>query len=200
MDIVEFYSQAKQYVIQNGFQWELDIVEKRKFADQYPDDFLREYVYVVCNSGMKNQIAEKIFQRWWKFGYKSIGHPGKREAVKQAEKNKNKIFNDLPCNCITVKIPISETLEYLESLPWIGKITKYHLARNIGLDVAKPDRHLVRIADHLGYSDIQQMCKKVSEYFGDRIGTVDVVLWRYCNLNPDYLSELNHCSKIGCQK
>jgi hypothetical protein len=39
-----------------------------------------------------------------------------------------------------------ERLEYLGSLPWIGAITKYHAARNFGVDCVKPDIHLTRLA------------------------------------------------------
>ncbi len=75
---------------------------------------------------------------------------------------------------------------YLGSLPFIGDITKYHLARNLGIDVAKPDRHLTRLAKIFHYDDVQEMCKYLSDKTGDRIGTVDVVLWRYCTLVPSY--------------
>ena len=73
----------------------------------------------------------------------------------------------------------------METLPWIGPITKYHLARNLGIDVAKPDRHLVRLAKRFGYNEstgVQQMCEELAERTRDRIGVVDVVLWRYANL------------------
>jgi len=88
---------------------------------------------------------------------------------------------------------INEQLEYLKSLPWIGDITKYHLARNLGLDVAKPDRHLMRLAKIFKYDDVQKMCQDVAERSKDRIGTVDVVLWRYCNLVPSCFEKADIC-------
>lgn len=83
---------------------------------------------------------------------------------------------------VMANFPQEIHIVYLDSLPMIGPITKYHLARNIGLDYAKPDRHLIRLAEKFGYPDIQVMCTKLSAYSGWRIGTVDVILWRYCNM------------------
>jgi hypothetical protein len=39
-----------------------------------------------------------------------------------------------------------DPLGVLQSLPYIGPVTCYHLAKNIGLQVAKPDHHLTRLA------------------------------------------------------
>ena len=177
MEIIEFYNQVKKDIIQKGYKPEIDIVENRTFEQQSSNIFYWEYVYVVCNSGMKNQIAEKIFSNYKKIGISAINHPLKKKALIELELNFKKWFDELQR-----KNTDEEKLVYLESLPHIGKITKYHLARNLGIDCAKPDRHLVRIADRFGYSDVQDMCKDLSVASGDRIGTVDVILWRYSNL------------------
>ena len=65
------------------------------------------------------------------------------------------------------------------SLPWIGDITKYHLAKNLGANVAKPDRWLVRLAD-AEKTTVDQLCRRLAIATGDRVATVDVVLWRAC--------------------
>ncbi len=177
MSIVEFYNQAKQDIIQKGYKQEIDYVEKRYFDDVTPYNFQKEFVYVVCNSGMKNQVAEKIYKNYLENGISAINHPGKKKAIEQAERYYDiwfEILQDLKTD--------DEKVEYLEVLPFIGEITKYHLARNLGIDCAKPDRHLVRIAEKYGYDDVQKMCQFISDVCGDRIGTVDIVLWRYSNL------------------
>ncbi|MBA7467119.1 hypothetical protein ES707_02315 [subsurface metagenome] len=76
---------------------------------------------------------------------------------------------------------------YLKSLPHIGDITKYHLARNLGLNYAKPDRHLVRISNLFEHTNVQELCKKLSILTDDPIGLVDLVLWRFATLYPNYL-------------
>lgn len=145
--------------------------------------FLLEYVYVVLNSGMKNQVAEKIYRRFLEEGSKSIRHEGKRKAIVKAQLYYKTWFKELKHGSVL------EKLDYLETLPWIGPITKYHLARNLGIDVAKPDRHLQRIADHFKYNDVQKMCNTLSLMTGERVGVVDVVLWRFCNLFPPWKAE-----------
>jgi len=191
MKIVEFYNQAKKDIILKGYQNEIDWVESRQFKDQNVTTFFGEYMYVVINSGMKNQIADSIYRRAIKAGMSAVGHPQKRKALELGMKMKEQWFKELK-----EKKTLNERLEYLETLPFIGPITKYHLARNLGIDCAKPDRHLTRIAERFGYSDVQKMCKELSDATGDRIGTVDIVLWRYSNLNSNKKREKEsekHC-------
>lgn len=184
MELMEFYNRAKKDIIQKGYKHEIEIVENRQFNDVHSGEFFWQYVYVVFNAGMKNQVAESMHRKFVEFGIDTVKHPGKRRAIKLAMKEHKQWFRELK------KLDsVPDRLLFLKSLPWIGDITKYHLARNLGLDVAKPDRHLVRIAKRFGYSDVQQMCKEVSEKTGDRIGTVDLVLWRFLNLNPRYMEK-----------
>lgn len=179
-ELANHYFSAKEFVIEHGFQKEIDIVDNRIFEEQDGIDFFTEFVYVVLNAGMKNQVAEKIFVRYAKNGLGAVKHEGKRRAIGKAER-----YYDTWFSILQKKISVNEKLDYLETLPWIGPITKYHLARNLGIDVAKPDRHLVRLAKSYGYkgdSGVQQMCEEIAKRTGDRIGVVDVVLWRNANL------------------
>ena len=70
-------------------------------------------------------------------------------------------------------------LDFCDSLPWIGGITKYHLAKNFGAQVAKPDVHLVRLAEREGCAP-QQLCERLAAATGWRVITVDTLLWRAC--------------------
>jgi len=76
----------------------------------------------------------------------------------------------------------------LRCLPYIGEITSYHLAKNLGADVAKPDRHLVRFAASQGFSDVHTLCSAISQVSGDPLRVVDVVLWRFL-VEKDRLGE-----------
>jgi thermostable 8-oxoguanine DNA glycosylase len=49
------------------------------------------------------------------------------------------------------------------------------------MDFAKPDRHLVRIAKSYKL-EVEEMCLNLSKQTGERIGVVDVVIWRAANL------------------
>lgn len=175
--VYRFFESALDYCIKKGYAEEIEFVRNRYFNDSITSwDFYVSYVYVVLNTGMRNQVAEKLFDNLMKSGDvdKTIKHKGKNKAIKLAMANYETWFKELKV--------ADDKIEYLKSLFFIGDITKYHLARNIGIDVAKPDRHLQRIADKYGFDNVHEMCELLSEETGERIGTVDVILWRYCNL------------------
>ncbi len=143
------------------------------------DAFFCEFSWVVCNSGMKEQIARKIWTRIVDAikcnvpVSKVFGHKGKSAAIQYVYENRERLFSEY--------LVAQDKLNYLLSMPWIGEITKFHLAKNLGFDCCKPDRHLVRISEvHRTTPD--QLCKRLAKATGDRIATVDLVLWRCANL------------------
>jgi hypothetical protein len=74
--------------------------------------------------------------------------------------------------------------DLLKKLPYIGRITCFHLARNIGLlENVKPDLHLVRLAKHWGYKDCLVMCQDVQKNHEETnrerlpLGIIDLAIW-----------------------
>jgi len=176
-----YYKKIKKMVIDKGYEDELNWVNNiPNPVDK--DLFFKEYSWVVINSGMKNSVAEKIFKNFWNNGsidFSAINHPNKNKALK-------KVFERLDFYFLHFT-KSKNKLMYLKSLPHIGDITKYHLARNLGLNYAKPDRHLVRISNLFNYKNVQEFCKKLSILTNDPIGLVDLVLWRFATIYPNYL-------------
>ena len=179
LNVIAFYKKAKNIVIEEGFKNEFKNYQNLQLQKITPKEFFDEYVHVVLNSGMKYQVAEIIKERAYREGFQTIGHTGKRKAIMKMEKKDSakKCLKKLK-NLDT----IDEKLDYLESLPYIGTITKYHLAKNLGIDIAKPDRHLVRLAKKFDYDDVQEFCEHISKKTGDKVTVIDVILWRYSNL------------------
>lgn len=142
-----------------------------------PDDFALECIFVICNSGMKNTVAQRIFNRVkgslaaGNSASTAFGHKGKCLAIEKIWRNRVGLLAGFQA--------AEDKLAYLVSLPWIGDITKYHLAKNFGLDVAKPDVHLRRLADREGTTP-QGLCERLAAITGYRAATVDTVLWRAC--------------------
>lgn len=179
MKPIEVYVRAWEICTERGFGWESELVRKMDFSKTTAEDLLREFVWVVVNSGMKNQVAERIFKDFMAdLNPAKIRHPLKRRAIEDALAKHRDWFEGLKA--------APDKLAFLDSLPHIGPVTKFHLARNLGLDVAKPDRHLVRLAGLLGFPDVQAMCEAISKQVGERVGVVDVVLWRAANLVPGF--------------
>ncbi len=172
------YLDIKQKIIDRGYSGEIDWAEDLKQCTDSAT-FCQEFIWIVCNSGMKNQIAAKIYEKILNAIIEKrdisevFGHKGKVSAIKHVIKNQVKLFKEY---CFS-----ENKLEFCKSLPWIGDITKYHLAKNLGMDCIKPDRHLVRIAKQYG-TDCFVMCKNISDRIGDKVRTVDLVIWRAANL------------------
>ena len=105
-------------------------------------EFFRQHCWVVISSNLSNQAAQNIFKKVLHAieknkSIKSVfNHDKKTNAIEYVYNHKYEIFEKYKTS--------NEKVEFLTTLPYIGKTTKYHLARNLGLDVCKPDRHLER--------------------------------------------------------
>lgn len=141
------------------------------------EDFAREAIYVICNSGMKNSVAAPIARRCLaalEVGASAatvFNHPGKRVAIDAIWREREKLFSRY-CR-------ETDKLEILSDLPWIGPVTRYHLAKNLGADTAKPDVHLERLARR-DRTTTQTLCRRLSRATGYRVATIDSILWRAC--------------------
>lgn len=141
--------------------------------------FHSETCWVILNSGMKEQIARIIWERIqnaWTSG-KDIStifkHKGKVAAIKFVTENYISLFEGY--------LKADDKINFLKTIPFIGNITCFHLAKNLGFDVVKPDRHLVRVAEKYSINP-DQLCDKLSKETGDKKCVVDIVIWRACNL------------------
>jgi hypothetical protein len=94
----------------------------------------------------------------------------------------------------------ADAIRARQQFPFIGPITSFHLAKNLGLPVAKSDRHLVRLANAVGFEDVQSMCRNISSFTGDPVPVVDIVLWRFSAIGAyRRLSLLGQHSDKRCQ-
>lgn len=145
------------------------------------DEFAREAIFVICNSGMHHRVAQGIYERVMakldadRPVDKAFGHKGKVAAIEHIWKHRGTLYDRWMIEPAT----LTDQLEFLVSLPWIGNVTKYHLAKNFGVQVAKPDVHLKRLADREGVT-AQQLCERLAAETGYKVATVDVILWRAC--------------------
>lgn len=139
--------------------------------------FALEAIFVICNSGMKNTVARRIYEkvvealRTGRPVLDVFGHAGKVAAIEFIWRSRQELHAGY--------LAADDKLAYLEALPWIGGITKYHLAKNFGLPYAKPDIHLQRLADREGCTP-QALCERLSAEVGLGVNAVDTVLWRAC--------------------
>lgn len=163
-------------VIRAGFLANIQWTENLR-APADADEFARAAIYVIANSGMKNSVAAPIYDRC--IGAlesarkirRVFGHPGKAKAMETIWRKRRELFERY--------LVTKDRLQFCASLPWIGPVTKFHLSRDLGADVAKPDVHLLRLARR-DRTSVERMCRRLALQSGYRIGTVDILLWRAC--------------------
>lgn len=139
--------------------------------------FAKECVYVICNSGMRVGIATAIY---WKClralargqsAASVFGHPGKAAAIDHIWTNRRILFE---------AYRIAENkLAYCQTLPFVGPVTRHHLAKNLGLNTVKPDVHLARLAKAERETP-WELCARLAAPTGYREATIDTILWRAC--------------------
>lgn len=163
---------------------------------------LREAAWVILSTGMREAVVRskfpnvsRAFLEWRSArqiaqqaehckskAFPHFGHKAKLNAiVSVAQMISRRGFEDLKCEIQ------QDPLSVLCRFPFIGPVTSYHLAKNLGLSVAKPDRHVSRIAQLFGYENVQEFCHIISSFTGDPVEVVDIVLWRFATIDgTDY--------------
>lgn len=141
------------------------------------DDFAAQAIYVICNSGLRVTVAAPIAEkcmialREGRSAGDVFGHQRKVAAIDFIWRDRAALFDGY-------RRAIGK-LDYLAALPWIGPVTKHHLAKNLGAIAAKPDVHLIRLANAEGTTPAR-LCRRLARLTGYKIPTIDSVLWRAC--------------------
>lgn len=170
-----------------------------------PEEFAYEVFYVICVAGFKQDYAKSIHEKIIKFIEKENGKIS-FEGLSTIYGNKNKVKSILNVwenreiyqNKFYSMKDINKKVDFLATLPHIGNITKFHLARNLGLNFVKYDIWIQRLGVAL-YGDenlinlvnnakllpvIKAACDvmfdKIHKLTLEKKGFIDVVLWRSC--------------------
>ncbi|MFI5341742.1 MAG: hypothetical protein ACHQ7N_18115 [Candidatus Methylomirabilales bacterium] len=203
--LVDLYIHCREAVFQAGFGEEVEYYSTRNLAAISESEFLCELGWVIVNSGMRNIVCRSLWPQlravFLEFAdlpailerrieirpaaLAILSHPGKIDAIFRA------VERVTASSWPAIRTEIErEGITALRRFPYIGPIICYHLAKNIGLQVAKPDRHLLRIATAAGYgTDVQALCENLATATGDPIPVVDYIIWRCAaTLDPHYLT------------
>jgi len=199
--LADLYLNIKNTIIRHGFGDEIDWQEDNHIEKLNETTFLKESAWVVLSSGMRETVIRQKFPSISKAFYnwhssKIVNNKNKcRKAALKVFGNKRKIDAIIKIVEKTYKLGfylfkeniVKDGIEFIQLLPFMGPATSYHLAKNIGLDVVKPDRHLLRITDKAGYNCPEKLCNTISKYVGDKISVVDIVMWRFATIQSNYL-------------
>lgn len=200
--LVDRYVDAKEVIIGEGFESELDWQQGLDFASSQESDFLREAAWVILSSGMREVTIRMKFPE---ITTAFLGFNNATDIIDNASKCRTdamELFSHagkidaIISMAFRVVIDGFETIKnltshygvkYLQSFDFIGPVTSYHLAKNLGLNVSKPDRHLCRVAEVSGFDSVAELCEKISKITGDSVPVVDLVIWRFATIRSDYL-------------
>lgn len=191
---LEIFTLARAYVDSEGLAHEVAWQGSRSTVDFTESDLLREAAWVILCSGFRESIVRSCFDYislafcdWesaaaivtargacHRAAMASIANRRKLDAiVKVAE-----IIHDVTFRQLKQRI-LQEPIAELQQFPFIGPITSWHLAKNLGFDVAKNDRHLARLSEWLGYADAMDLCRAIAAVSGESLNVIDLILWRY---------------------
>jgi hypothetical protein len=190
-------------VYQHGFFSEIYWQEKTNMASVDDSTFLSEHAWVVLSSGMNVKVVEKLFTslapvfgNWEDAGYILNNRVLIKTDALQRFAHSSKLDAMIYMAVHIATHGLTETMksiqrcgpEFLEQFPFLGPATSRHLAKNLGFNISKPDRHLARISKKFGYTNTDFLCQEISEITGDKMNVIDVVLWRYATINHNYLN------------
>lgn len=196
---IEVFHRAMDYMRGSHLCGEIEWQRSVSFESFTEQQFLRECAWVILCSGFREETVRRYFDYIslvhsdWESAEavldsyplcvitasRAIDNRSKLEAIVAVARRVNGA-GFLNFKEAILRDPISE----LCKLPYVGEVTSWHLAKNLGLNVAKPDRHLVRISENLGFTDAHALCQSLALLVGEQVKVVDLVIWRYLADNP----------------
>jgi hypothetical protein len=206
------YLEAKREVILAGFGSEIDWQENLSLQQLTETAFLREATWVVLSAGMREKVIRNRFPQiadaflhWHSGRLISDQSAACRTSALSVINHSRKIDSILIRAQIVADegFPaiyghLTETgVDYLKRFPFIGPATSRHLAKNIGIPVAKPDRHLKRMAAHFCYSSPDEFCADIALLASQSVPVVDLVLWRFATLHRAYIERLSTMCQVA---
>lgn len=204
--LADRYLTAREEVEARGYAQEIDWQEDRCSRPVSESEFLAEAAWVILCSGMREAVVRAKFpaisDAFLKWRSARLIHAQRKRCASRAKgvfSHSPKIDAIVAVSSTVAREGLASIVEsvmcdgicILQRFPFIGPITAAHLAKNIGLDVVKPDRHLQRVASRTGYDSAGEFCQAIADELGERVAVIDVVVWRYATLEPNYLDHFS---------
>jgi len=170
--------------------------------DKYTEhEFIEHYIWVVLSSGLRYKVVQKIYPKVMyvingmingKITFSRLCEVDDKLFIEQVLKvfgNRRKVVGIKRAAVIVedfygnyenfINCYDKDGRKILEELPYLGPRTSYHMEIGLNKDVAKPDRHLERVALYFSYNDVQEFCIYIKGITGDNLRIVDAVWWSF---------------------
>lgn len=163
-------------------------------APETPEKMAGEIIWIILCAGRSAQAARTIEKKVWtairegRPVVEAFGYRAKAAAVERAWRERETDFAAL--NAVLATGNPERLVEWCGSLSFVGDDTQFQLAKNFGADVCKPDIWLCRLTGipdrprrnvKFRFPACMALCRPLAEGSGDRIATVDSLLWLACN-------------------
>jgi hypothetical protein len=207
----EVFNLASDYTARAGLTSEIEWQRNSDFHSFSETQLLAETAWVILCSGFRESIVRRIFDHIslcffdWESALLIVQHRSICiNAARDSLRYEAKLNAIVSCAEMIVKegfdqikrTAINDPIATLKRFPFIGPVTAWHLAKNLGLDVAKPDRHLVRLAQLCGYSSATALCEDLARKNNEAVKVVDLILWRYLADNPGVIYDAWETSNL----
>lgn len=195
---LDFFSKALEFT-KEYYSEDMNRISSTIFSEITPEHFFREYIWCVYTSGFNAKIVSKLFPALLEVysplegvfarGKTDVNAGDLRVQALAIVNNVRKVQSIIDTafqggseiktsGWVLYRDLKLSSPEKLEKLAYIGPITRYHLARNIGLlNHVKPDLHLVRMAKNWNFDNPISLCKSIQKEFDLPLGIIDLVLW-----------------------
>lgn len=191
---VELWKELRAWMVANDpdaapmAAWSTSIAEP-----PHAEKLASEIVWIILCAGKRAQAARTLEARVWDAIHagrpvmSAFGHRMRAGAIEFAWAEREALYAKLLELRHTSD---DDLLAWCRTLPGVGAVTCYQLAKNLGRDLAKPDIWLCRLAgipDRPGgrvaerFAACRDLCVPLARATGDRIATVDSMLWLACN-------------------
>lgn len=198
---VEIFHRAMDYVREADLFEEIKWQRNVSFSEFDESQLLRESAWVILCSGFRETVVRRHFDYIslafcdWESAEAIVdSYPSCKISALAAFKNEAKIqaivgvaqrIKEVGFSLLRTLI-IANPIEELSRMPYVGNITVWHLAKNLGMDVAKHDRHLARVSMKLGFGDAHKLCESLAGMVGEQARVIDLAIWRYLADNASY--------------
>lgn len=158
-----------------------------------PEELAGEIIWIILCAGRSAQAARTIEKKVWtairegRPAVEAFGYRAKAAAIDRAWRERATDFDAL------LKIdPLDpeQLVTWCKTIPFVGDDTQFQLAKNLGADLCKPDIWLCRLAGfpdkprrpvQVRFAACMALCRHLAEATGDKLATVDSLLWLACN-------------------
>jgi hypothetical protein len=202
MSCLDYFEMAYNFT-KTYYNDDFDRIANTDFNSITPEFFFLEYQWTVYTSGFNARIVSKLFPRLREiYAPLDLIFTGKGNNVNSLDievralsviNNKRKVKSIIDFAFIggeeirkssweIYKNTKLNTPEKLQDLPFTGKITRNHLARNLGLlNFVKADLHLQRLADFWKFNSPDNMCETIQKKYNMPLGLIDLCLFYFAS-------------------